>query len=574
MPEEEGQIYLHPDIRGRFMMGNDIDMVKVVFSDGNERLVPKGISLKELGESVAKEYKYTIVAAKVNNDIKELNLQLFSDCKVEFIDLSDEDGMRIYRRSLHFILIKAVHELFPDRKVIIGHSISKGVYCEIRGETDLREEEVKAIEDRMRKLVEAKVPFIKRVMTLEDARDIFMKRGRMDRYHAIEYRSKPYVTIYDCGGLEDYFYGYMVPHTGYARLFSLKYYYPGLIMLYPDKSDPEVIPEFAEQRKLFNVFVEYKRWGHILGVDNVGALNDIIKAGNICDFMRVSEALQEKKIAQIADMISNSQNKKRIVLISGPSSSGKTTFANRLAIQLRVNGLRPVTISLDDYFVSREQTPKDEKGDYDFEALEAIDIQLFNHHLAELICGNQVEIPVFNFPNGCREDVGRKLCIDDDQLLVIEGIHGLNEKLTATIARDSKFKIYVSALTSMNIDDHNRIPSTDTRIIRRMVRDFQFRGSSAVNTIKRWPSVRRGEEKNIFPFQEEADIMFNSSLIFELGVLKTFAEPLLAEVDASHPGYSEAKRLLEFLSYLLPIDSREIPFNSIIREFIGGSCFY
>jgi uridine kinase len=426
----------------------------------------------------------------------------------------------------------------------------------------------------MKELVRLKLPFVKRLLTVDQAKAIFEKSGRMDRFHAIEHRERTYVTIYSCDGYDDYFYGYMAPDTSYIQSFRLKFYSPGLLLMYPEKSKPIVLPEFEEQKKLLNIFHEYKTWGSILGVENVGALNDIIKDGQICDFMRVSEALQEKKIAQIADMIINSPNKKKVVLISGPSSSGKTTFAHRLSIQLRVNGLKPVTISLDDYFVDREHTPRDESGDFDFEALEAIDLCLFNSHLAELIEGGEVEIPIFNFSKGCRESVGRNLRISENQILVIEGIHGLNEKLTATIPRESKFKIYVSALTSMNIDDHNRIPTTDTRIIRRIVRDFQFRGNNALNTIKRWPSVRRGEEKNIFPFQEEADVMFNSSLIFELGVLKSFAEPLLSEIDSTQTEFSEARRLIEFLSYFLPIEPGEIPANSIIREFIGGSCFY
>jgi len=552
----------------------NLNLIKITFPDGGEENVPEGTSLLELGRSRENEFKYPIIAAKVDNDIKELTYRLYKSCRVDFIDLTNEDGMRIYRRSLYFILIKAVHDLFPERKVVISHSISKGVYCEVRGETELMEEEVLQIEERMKELVKNRIPFVKRIMSFEETREIFAKSGRMDRFHAIEHRNKPYVTIYSCGDLDDYFYGYMAPDTGHITKFKLRYHTRGLIIQFPEKTDPDIIPELIEHKKLFNVFIEYKRWNRILGVENVGALNDIIKSGGICDLIRVSEALHEKKIANIADMITNSDAKKRVVLISGPSSSGKTTFANRLAIQLRVNGLKPVTISLDDYFVDRESTPRDENGDYDFEALEAIDTKLFNQHLAELVCGSEVEVPIFNFTNGCREAIGRKLRINDDQILVIEGIHGLNEKLTATIPREKKFKIYVSALTSMNIDDHNRIPTTDTRIIRRIVRDFQFRGCSAVNTIKRWPSVRRGEEKNIFPYQEEADVMFNSSLIFELGVLKTMAEPLLAEISTVQPEYSEARRLIEFLSYFLPIESKEIPFNSIIREFIGGSCFY
>lgn len=555
-------------------MADRIKMITVTLSDGKKEEVTAGITLLELSKKYGQNCPSTIVAAKVNNDIKELSFELQEDSTVTFVDLTDDDGMRIYRRSLYFILIKAAHDLFPDRKVVISHSISKGLYCEIKGEATLTEAEVTAIENRMRELVKAEISFNKAEIPLEEAKQIFEKQGRMDRLHAVEHRDKSYVTLYECAGFDDYFYGYMVPHTGYIKVFGLQYYAPGLIVLFPEKSNPDHLPEFKEQKKLFNVFVEHKKWLSILGVGNVGALNRIVKAGQVCDLIRISEALQEKKIAQIADMITNSEHKKRVVLISGPSSSGKTTFANRLSIQLRVNGLRPATISLDDYFVNREVTPRDETGDYDFEALEAIDIALFNQHLSRMIQGEEVEVPIYNFASGSRELVGVKKRIDDDQLLVIEGIHGLNEKLTASIPRESKFKIYVSALTSMNIDDHNRIPSTDSRIIRRIVRDYQFRGSNALSTIKRWPSVRRGEEKNIFPFQEEADIMFNSSLIYELGVLKTLAEPLLAEIDSTHPEHSEARRLLEFLSYFLPIDSKEIPFNSIVREFVGGSCFY
>lgn len=555
-------------------MVNKLNLITVTFPDGTKREVGEGISLQELSLEYKDNYKSIIIAAKVNNDIRELNYTLYESCTVEFLDITKDDGMRIYRRSLYFIMIKAVHDLFPGRKVAIHHSISKGIYCEITGDKELDENEVKAIEKRMHELVDMKLPFVKCILPLEDAKKMFITSGQLDRFHAVEYRKKPYVSIYKCDGLEDYFYGYMAPDTGYIKHFALRHYGTGIILMFPDKQKPDQLPDFKEQKKLFNIFTEYKRWGHILGVDNVGALNDIVESGQISDFIRVSEALQEKKIAQIADMISESTEKKRIVLIAGPSSSGKTTFAHRLEIQLRVNGLRPVTISLDDYFVNREKTPLDENGEFDFEALEAIDVELFNEHLASLITGKEVEIPIFNFPNGCREKMGRKLKIEDDQIIIIEGIHGLNEKLTETIPKSKKFKIYISAITSMNIDNHNRIPTTDARIIRRIVRDFQFRGSSAISTIKRWPSVRRGEEKNIFPFQEEADIMFNSAMIYELGVLKRFAEPLLSDVDPSQQEYSEARRLIEFLSYFLPIEGKEIPANSIIREFIGGSCFY
>lgn len=548
--------------------------ITVSFDFGVQTSVDAGTSLAELSREYAGFYKSMIIAARVDNTIKELSYQLEKDCRVSFVDLTEEDGSRIYRRSLHFILVKAVHDLFPERRAVINHSISKGLYCEIIGERELDGDEVAAVERRMKEIVRLGIPFEKRELPVEEAKKIFEKNDRMDRFYAIQYRENPYVTIYECDGYADYFYGYMAPDTSYITLFSLIFYPPGLIMVYPEKCDPSVLPEFKEQKKLFAVFSEYKRWGRILGVDNVGALNKIVDSGEVSDLIRISEALQEKKIAQIADMIACSGDPKRVVLISGPSSSGKTTFAERLSIQLRVNGLKPVTISLDNYFVDRDSTPRDENGELDFEALEAIDVKLFNLHLAQLIRGREVEIPIFNFPNGAREPVGKKMALEDDNILIIEGIHGLNEKLTRDIPKKNKFKIYVSALTSMNIDDHNRIPTTDTRIIRRIVRDYQFRGTNAVSTIKRWPSVRRGEERNIFPFQESADIMFNSSLIVELGVLKCFAEPLLSEIGTETPEYSEAKRLLGFLSYFLPIESREIPFNSIIREFIGGSCFY
>ena len=555
------------------MTENNKKQVRVLFNFSVEVYVQQGTTLLELSSEYQNLYRSAIIAAKVDNDVRELGYQLEEDCRVNFLDLTDEDGGRIYRRSLQFILILAVHDLYPDRKVVINHSISKGIYCEIIGSKPLDEDEVRYIGAHMREISTRKIPFVKRMIPLEEAKGLFVTNGRLDKFHAIEYRNKSYTTIYQCDGLEDYFYGYMAPDTGFIKTFSLKFYSPGLIILFPSKTNPGVLPEFKEQKKLFNIFHEYKRWGHILDVDNVSAVNDMVKAGQVSDLIRISEALHEKKIAQIADMITNSKSAKRIVLISGPSSSGKTTFAQRLSIQLRVNGLKPVTISLDNYFVNREDTPKDENGEYDFEALEAIDIELFNKQLNELINGHEVEIPMFNFSKGIREPVGKKMRINENNILVIEGIHGLNEKLTAAIPKKSKFKVYVSALTSMNIDDHNRIPTTDTRIIRRIVRDYQFRGSSAINTIKRWSSVRRGEERNIFPFQESANVMFNSSLMIELGALKPYAEPLLAEIDNSHAEYSEARRLIEFLSYFLPIECREIPMNSIIREFIGESCF-
>lgn len=555
------------------MKENYSNLIEIIFPDGYKINVPEGTSLIELAENEQKNFISKIVAAKVNNILRELTFPLHNSCRVKFIDLTDSDGLLIYSRSLCFLLIKAVNDLYPKHELSINHTISKGLFCEIKDLT-LTENTVQKIERRMRKLVRDKIPFIKKVLPLKEAMELFKKKGRMDRFHAIEHRKKPYATIYDCGGLEDYFYGYMVPHTGYLNIFALKHYRHGFIIMFPRKSNPDILPEYKNQDRVFNILEENKRWGKILGVENVGALNDKVADKLIYDLIKVNEALHEKKVANIADMISSKHPKKRIILISGPSSSGKTTFAQRLSIQLRVNGLKPVIVSLDDYFVDREQTPLDENGEYDFEALEAIDLELFNLHLIDLIAEKKVNMPIFNFHTGCREkNKFRTLKINEDHLLIIEGIHALNKKLTASVPDEIKFKIFASVLTSLNIDDHNRIPTTDMRMIRRIARDFQFRGSDALSTIRRWPSVRRGEEKNILPFQSEADVMFNSSLIYELGVLKSHVETLLAEITPEYTEFSEAKRLIEFLSYFLPIDSKKVPLNSILREFIGGSCF-
>ena len=548
--------------------------IQVLLRGGAPFRIEEGTTLLSLSRHYDKNFRYAIVAAKVDNELRELSFQLEKDCNIEFMDIGTDDGMRIYRRSLCFILIKAVHDLFPEKRVIISHTISNGLYCEVTGGEPLRLEDIDKISERMRELVRAEIPFIKELIPLEEAEEFLGMRGRLDRFHAAEHRDRDTVTLYSCDGLLDYFYGYMAPHTGYIKTFDLKNHTNGLLLLIPEKSDPLTLPQFFEQKKLFNIILEYKHWIKVLGAANVGDLNDAIKAGGLTDFIRVSEAFHEKKIAQIADSITAKNDKVRVVLISGPSSSGKTTFAHRLAIQLRVNGIRPVNISLDDYFVERSMTPRDENNEHDYEALEALDLPLFNQQLSALIAGEAVDVPTFDFTKGARADISRRLQIAKDQIIIIEGIHGLNERLTSAIPKECKYKIYVSALTSMNIDDHNRIPSTDTRLIRRIVRDYQYRDNSAASTIKRWPSVRAGEIKNIFPFQEEADVMFNSFTIYELGALKPLAEKVLAEIEKSEPEYSEVKRLREFLSYFLPIFTKEIPLNSIVREFLGGSCFY
>ena len=403
--------------------------------------------------------------------------------------------------------------------------------------------------------------------------ELFQAAGQLDKVRLLKYKTTQEVHIYKCGAYQDYLYGYMVPSTGYLKQFELKYYLPGFILRFPTWESPTEIPDFKEQRKLARIFYEFEKWGEILEVEDVGALNQQIAAGKSGELIRIAEALHEKNIAQIADLIANDSERIKVVLIAGPSSSGKTTFAQRLAVQLRVNGLKPVPISLDDYFVNREVTPLGLDGLPDFEALEAIDVELFNEHLTSLIQGLTIVLPRYNFKSGHREPGQETLRISKEQPLIIEGIHGLNDKLTSNIPKDNKFKIYISALTQLNVDDHNRIPTTDNRIIRRIVRDNQFRGHDARWTIGMWPMVRRGEETSIFPFQEETDVMFNSALIYELAVLKRYAEPLLQKVTPDHPEFSEAKRLLKFLSYFVPMDDCEISLNSIIREFIGSSCF-
>jgi len=514
-----------------------------------------------------------VVAVKVDNDLKELTQELNKSCRLEFVDLSSEAGERIYERSLTFIFIRAAREVLKGCRVTVEHSLGKGLYCELHHENKLNKGIVKQIEERMREIISRDEPITKEHIPVQKAIQIFEADNQMDKVELLKYRKKNYINIYTCGWLKSYFYGYLVPSTGYLEKFRLHFYYPGVVLLYPKKENPDVVPDFVDQPKLARIFKEAEEWGEILNIGHLASLNDHVLKGRGGELIRIAEALHEKKIGYIADTITrNKQN--RIILIAGPSSSGKTTFAKRLAIHLKVNGLKPISISLDDYFVNREDTPRDEEGNPDYEALEAIDIELFNDHLVKLLQGKKVEIPFFNFTTGEREYTGNFVRVTEDQPIIIEGIHGLNEQLTPLIPKDMKFKIYVSALTQLNIDDYNRIPTTDTRILRRMVRDYKYRAKSPGETLKLWPLVRRGEEKNIFPHQEDADIMFNSALVYELAVLKKYAEPLLKEVDSSHPEYPKAKMLLEFLEYFIPIENEDdIPKTSIIREFIGGSCF-
>lgn len=550
-------------------MRTDIISVTV---DGQIQEVQKGTTLEDLIKGLDLGNKPMVVAGKVNNEIRELTYPVTEECEISLVDLSMADGARIYQRSLIFLLVKAYHDLYPEEEITVCHSVSRGLFFEASNK--LNAEAVDKVEKQMAELVRRNIPFRKETMNTEEAKLRFLEENRTDRYGAIKYREKPYVSYYVLDDMEDYCYGYMVPSTGYLNLFRLEYDNDGIVLISPRTSSPDRLEEHEIPQKLFQIFSEYRQWINILGVDNVGKLNDIVESGKVDEFIRISEALHEKKIARIADMIYDKRDKVKIVLVSGPSSSGKTTFAQRLSIQLRVNGLIPVNISLDDYFVNKDQTPLDEFGKPDYEALETIDLKLFNEQLNSLIRGEEVQIPTYNFVTGRREYSGKKLSLGEGKVLVIEGIHGLNPRLTAEVSEDSKFKIYISAITSMRIDRHNRIPTTDMRFIRRIVRDHQFRGCSAEKTIDMWPSVRRGEEKNIFPYQENADVMFNSSLIYEAGVLKKLALPLLTAISPSQPQYSESRRLLEFLSYFLCIDSDEIPVNSILKEFTGGSCFF
>ncbi|MFZ5353220.1 MAG: nucleoside kinase [Bacillota bacterium] len=554
------------------------EMIKITFQDNSVNEYPKGTKLIDISKKFQHLYKTDILGAIVNNELKELWKEINSDCNVVFIDRTTSYGNRFYSRSLAFLFIIAAKEVFNGCRVTVEHSLSKGFYCEVHKngykEIPLTEEDVKKIEDKMKELVEMDIPFEKNRLDNSEAAALFEKTGQDDKIRLLKYRQKSYMNVYSCYGYYDYFYGYMVPSTGYLKLFELKHYSPGLILRFPEKRNPTVLPEFVEQRKLFNIFREFEHWGKIMELNDVSNLNDAISEGRINELIHIAEALHEKKIAQIADMITQSKDKKKLVLIAGPSSSGKTTFAQRLSIQLRVNGIRPVAISLDDYFKNREDTPKDESGEYDFETIEAIDINTFNDVMSRLIKGEEVEIPTFNFHTGMREWRGKKLKIDEDQVIIVEGIHGLNEALSKNIPKERKFKVYVSALTHLSVDNHNRIPTSDLRLLRRIVRDFQFRSQDALSTIKRWDSVRRGEDTFIYPFQEEADVMFNSSLVYELCILKNIALPQLLKISNEVPEYIEAKRLVKFLNYFLPVEGDDVPFNSILREFIGKSCFF
>ncbi len=548
-------------------------MINVIVNK-NKYSFEKGSNLENIIKKISPDDKNIIVAAIVDNKIRELNYKIKEDCKVDFLDISNVLGNRIYRRSLFLLMAKAIYQIFPGSRLFIEHSLSNGIYCELyKTGGILTGNNIREIYSYMKKLVKKELPIKKHRLKKEEVVSIYKKQGFYDRIDVIKDLNRDYFTIYELDGYYDYFFYHMVPGTDYLKEFDLHYSYPGFILLFPQKKDPYNVADFKEQAKLASVFMEYEKLGNILEVASVKELNKAIKNMNYRELIRICEGLHEKNVALIADQIYNNISEKQIILIAGPSSSGKTTFTRRLSTQLKVNGLKPVAISVDDYFVSREDTPRDKNGDYDFEALEAIDLELFNNHLIRLLQNQRVEIPRFNFKTGKREYTGEYLKLKNNQPLLIEGIHGLNDKLTRVIPADHKFKIYVSALTQLNIDRHNRIPTTDTRVIRRIVRDHHFRGHNAAKTITWWPSVRKGEEENIFPYQENADVMFNSALIYELAVLKNYAVPLLKKIEKDHEIYYEAQRLLEILEYFRPMPAEDIPNTSILREFIGGSVF-
>lgn len=547
-------------------------ILKIILKNGYDEQhdLPDGASIEELLKNISGKNKF--IAAKVNNEITSLSYKVNVNSTVEFLTKEDPFGMEVYRRSLSFLLEKIVNKIFPERKLVICHSLGPGYYFNIDG-ADLTKEEVELIEKEMINTVKQDLPITREKLSYDDALEHFKKSGRTDKHLLISALNTSKLTIYVC---EDFFEVFDLPlanRTGILNVFKLIYYPPGLILQFPKRSNPDKVAPFIEQRRIFNVYQEYRKWGKILKVDNAGGFNEIVAKNEIKNFIQVSEALHSSKISSLANEIYLNKDRVRIVAIAGPSSSGKTTFSKRLSIQLQALGLKPVTISVDNYFIDRDKTPLGEDGRPNYEILEAINIEIFNRHLDSLLKGEEINLLNYNFFTGKSSISGQKLKINKNDIIIIEGIHCLNEKLTYIIPKENKFKIYISVLTQMNIDNNNRIPTTDSRLIRRMVRDNKYRGHSALTTLKMWRSVREGEEKYIFPFQNDADGYFNSALDYETALLKSYAEPLLLQIKPYHEEYSEASRLLKFLSYFLNIHANDILGNSIIREFIGGSTF-
>lgn len=552
-------------------------MLQIYCKNNNStREFPEGSSLLDIYNGFNLAMPYGPVSAKVNNKVESLDFRVYYNKDIEFLDITSSSGMRTYVRSLFFILVKAVEELYPQGSISLEHPISKGYFCKLHIDRTIGLDDVQRIKQKMQEIIAANIPYTRTESHTEEVVRLFEKRGMMDKARLLDTYGQLYSYYYQLGDTVDCYYSSLVPSTGYIRLFDIVKYYDGLLLRIPSRENPTKLEEVVKQEKMLEVFQEYHRWNQILGISTVGDLNVACNHGHATDLINVSEALQEKKIAQIADEITHrNQDGKRVklVLISGPSSSGKTTFSKRLSIQLMTNGLKPYPISLDDYFVNRNDTPLDENGKHDFESLYAVDLPFFEEQLTTLLNGGEVELPRYNFTTGKREMSGKKLRIDEHMILIIEGIHALNPALTPHIPNENKYKVYVSALTTILLDNHNYIPTTDNRLLRRIIRDYKYRNYSAEETIARWPSVRAGEEKWIFPYQENADTMFNSALLFELAVLKDYVEPVLRKVPNRCPEYSEAHRLLRFLNYFVSVQDKELPPTSLLREFLGGSSF-
>ena len=543
--------------------------------DGKEKLYEEGIKY----EIIAKEYQHLynepIALVIIDGKIRELMKRVDRDCELEFATYGDPIGHKTYVRSAIMLLMKAVKDVAGYEAAAatkVEFAIGAGYYCSFKGDVSLDEKQITQVKARMQELIEADLAVTKKAYPAAEAVALFEKYGMTDKVKLFRYRRSSNINVYCLGDYYDYYYGYMLPSTGYIKHFDLMPYEDGMILVLPEQDAPDKMPVFEPRKKLFQTMVQACKWGEQVGIDTVGDLNDQICEGNIADMILVQEALQERRIGEIARDIARREGVK-FVMIAGPSSSGKTTFSHRLSIQLRTYGMCPHPIGLDNYYVNHDQTPRDEDGNPDFECIEALDVEQFNKDMTELLAGKSVQLPTFNFKTGKREYSGKETKLGPDDILVIEGIHGLNEKMSHSLPAESKYKIYISALTCLNIDEHNRIPTTDGRLLRRMVRDARTRGASAKRTIQMWPSVRRGEEKYIFPYQEQADAMFNSALIYELAVLKQYAEPLLFSIRKGEPEYHEAKRLLKFLEYFLGVSSENLPINSLCREFVGGSCF-
>lgn len=531
-----------------------------------------GSTLSEIFRELNLKMEYGPLSVKVNNKVEGLHYRIYHNKDIEYLDITSSSGTRAYTRTLFLVLCKAVHDLWPGSEVVIDIPVSNGYYCNLNIGRPITQFDAEAVKQRMQKIIDDAIPIRRYESTTEEVVDMFNELGMKSKVKLLKSVGRLYTTYYDLDGYKDYYYGTLLTNTRQLYLFGLEKYYDGLLLRIPSRDNPSQLGELVRQDKMFDIFKEHHRWQKILGISTVGDFNEAVQKGMSTDLINVSEALQEKKISQIADMISTRRGVK-VVLISGPSSSGKTTFCKRLSIQLLTCGIKPVQISLDDYFVNREETPRDEHGEYDYESLYALNIPLLNSQLNALFAGEEVELPKYNFQTGRSEKSGRRLKMSDDNILVVEGIHALNPELTALIPEEQKFRVYASALTTILLDTHNYIPTTDNRLLRRIIRDNKYRGVSAMETIRRWPSVRAGENKWIFPYQENADVMFNTAMLFELAVIKSQAEPLLELVPENADEHAEAYRLLKFLKYIAPIQNRQLPPTSLLREFLGGSSF-